>query len=219
MRRGRSRPRGVSVAAAATSALLSWPGLRRRTAMAQDEFDDFEQLARQYWNAWGDMRCVTSAARQRQPGRCRAGTTPWTGGRSSPRAQRHPASGATTRSTASTRRRSAGSGRCSSWPRSSPDARPSAADIAAAWKQALGARWRQPVRRHVQGTMPARASTASTQWIEQMRAVAAMRGSARAASWLGLPAFGFAREHQERWQHARAGAGRLPGAEPAPTTR
>lgn len=72
-----------------------------------------------------------------------------------------------------------------------------AADIVAAWKQALG-EGANPFASML-GAMPGSAHTDPSQWFEGFAPL--MQSWQRdGRSWLGLPAFGFAREHQERWQ-------------------
>ena len=171
--------------------------------MANSGLDDFEAW-RASTGAPGARRCARHAgARQRQPPACPAGTTRWTGGRNWPRARarRRAGHGATRRSIASTAqaqrlvRADAAAGRAVRRPgrqRAPTSRRPGSR------RSAATAPIRSPTCSAHARAGPARRST---QWIEQMRAVAADRMQARQArSWLGLPAFGFAREHQERWQ-------------------
>ncbi|HEY0506408.1 MAG TPA: class III poly(R)-hydroxyalkanoic acid synthase subunit PhaE [Lysobacter sp.] len=73
-----------------------------------------------------------------------------------------------------------------------------ATQIAAAWKQALGGEAANPFASML-GAMPGSAHTDPSQWFEGFAPL--MQSWQRdGKSWLGLPAFGFAREHQERWQ-------------------
>lgn len=79
----------------------------------------------------------------------------------------------------------------------------SAADIAGAWKQALGGDGANPFASML-GTMPGSAQLDPSQWAQQF-APMSQPWQRDGRSWLDLPAFGFAREHQERWQQlARA---------------
>jgi class III poly(R)-hydroxyalkanoic acid synthase PhaE subunit len=76
------------------------------------------------------------------------------------------------------------------------DAKP--ADIAQAWKQALGAAGENPFPEMLR-SMRGHGMQGMEQWIEGASPwLEAMRSEG--ASWLRLPAFGFAREHQERLQ-------------------
>jgi class III poly(R)-hydroxyalkanoic acid synthase PhaE subunit len=76
------------------------------------------------------------------------------------------------------------------------DAKP--ADIAQAWKQALGAAGENPFPEMLR-SMRGHGMQGMEQWIEDASPwLEAMRSEG--ASWLRLPAFGFAREHQERLQ-------------------
>jgi class III poly(R)-hydroxyalkanoic acid synthase PhaE subunit len=74
----------------------------------------------------------------------------------------------------------------------------SAADIASAWKQALGGNGANPFA-DMLGAMPGSVQTDPSQWFEQF-VPWLKQWQQQGRSWLGLPAFGFAREHQERWQ-------------------
>jgi class III poly(R)-hydroxyalkanoic acid synthase PhaE subunit len=72
------------------------------------------------------------------------------------------------------------------------------ADIASAWQRMLGANATNAFTDMFKG-MSGPGQHGVDQWMEQMGPVLqAMQRDGR--SWLGLPAFGFAREHQERWQ-------------------
>lgn len=79
----------------------------------------------------------------------------------------------------------------------------SAADIASAWKQMLGGQAAQSFT-DVFASMSRPGSQGMEQWIAQvqpfLRMLQSMQGPADAQSWMGLPTFGFAREHQARWQ-------------------
>lgn len=74
-----------------------------------------------------------------------------------------------------------------------------AADIASAWKQALGGDGANPFAQMF-ASMPGSEQTDPSKWFEAFAPwLQSMRRDGR--SWLDLPAFGFAREHQERLQH------------------
>ena len=75
-----------------------------------------------------------------------------------------------------------------------------ASEIAKVWKQLLGGANANPfadVLKHMRG--PGQHDFEA--WMEQVRPYLDMLQSGR-AHWADLPAFGFAREHQERWQAA-----------------
>lgn len=70
------------------------------------------------------------------------------------------------------------------------------ADIVGAWQQMLGTQGFADLFKGMSGP----GQHGIDQWMEQMAPM--LQGMQRdGRSWLGLPAFGFAREHQERWQH------------------
>lgn len=79
----------------------------------------------------------------------------------------------------------------------------SAADVASAWKQMLGGQAAQSFT-DVFASMSRPGSQGMEQWIAQvqpfLRMLQSMQGPADAQAWMGLPTFGFAREHQARWQ-------------------
>lgn len=75
----------------------------------------------------------------------------------------------------------------------------SAADIAGAWKQAMGGQGANPFA-DVFGAMRGPGQQDFARWVEQAKPFLE-RLQDGGSSLLGLPAFGFAREHQERVQH------------------
>lgn len=186
--------------------------------MAQE---DFESLARRYWGAWGDaMRAAAmpDAAGGAMPGFAGAmpgfaGTMPdFTGGMPvMPGAQAwHDAIDWWTKYAYGNRadvnevlsrfntqaRQWYGQMQQVAARFAGQDAKP--ADIAQAWKQALGAAGENPFPEMLR-TMRGHGMQGMEQWIEDASPwLEAMRSEG--ASWLRLPAFGFAREHQERLQ-------------------
>ena len=155
---------------------------------------DFEALARQYWNAWGEMmRGGTS------PEATHAGVQAW-----------HQAVDWWTQLVHGNRTEvNAAVERFNSQARdwygqmqqvaaqfAGQDA--SAAEIARAWKQALGAVGENPFPEMFRA-MRGQGQQGLDQWIEDASPYLDA-WKREGASWLGLPAFGFAREHQERWQ-------------------
>lgn len=79
----------------------------------------------------------------------------------------------------------------------------SAADIADAWKQSLSGAGGNPFAEVLRG-MQGPGQQGFERWMEEVSPfLEQLTGDARA--WMGMPAFGFTREHQERWQQlARA---------------
>lgn len=79
----------------------------------------------------------------------------------------------------------------------------SAADVASAWKQLLGGQAAQAFT-DVFASMSRPGMQGTEQWLAQvqpfLRAMQSMQAPVDARAWMGLPTFGFAREHQARWQ-------------------
>lgn len=154
---------------------------------------DFEALARQYWNAWGE------AMRGATPEGAQAGMQAW-----------HEAIDWWTRLAHGGRGEvDAAVDRFNSQARSwyglmqqvaarfaGQDS--TAADVARAWKQALGAVGENPFPEMFRA-MRGQGQQGLDQWIEDASPFLEA-WKREGASWLGMPAFGFAREHQERWQ-------------------
>src|SRR5690606_156479 len=75
---------------------------------------------------------------------------------------------------------------------------PAAADVVDAWKRMLGGAGANPFGDEF-ASMGGQGQQGFDQWFEQAAPfISALQGEGR--SWMGMPAFGFAREHQERWQ-------------------
>ena len=182
---------------------------RSNDAPMADATQDFEALARQYWNTWGDMLRTapfTGAMPGAMPGMppsARAAAPDgmkawhdaidwWT---QLAHGQRSEVNAAVDRF----------NGQARSWygamqqvaaQFAGQDA--GAGDIAQAWKQALGAVGENPFPELFR-TMRGQGQQGLDQWIEDASPfLDAWRREA--GSWLGMPAFGFAREHQKRWQ-------------------
>jgi class III poly(R)-hydroxyalkanoic acid synthase PhaE subunit len=155
---------------------------------------DFEALARQYWNAWGQAMRGGVAQDNAQ-----AGLQAW-----------HDAIDWWTQLAHGSRTEvNAAVDRFNSQARSwyglmqqvatqfaGQDA--GAADIAKAWKQALGAVGENPFPEMFRA-MRGQGQQGLEQWIEDASPFLEA-WKREGASWLGMPAFGLAREHQERWQ-------------------
>lgn len=169
--------------------------------MAKDTPTDFEALARQYWSAWGDaMRAagVPAAGASAHPGMqgWHEAVDWWTrlahGGRADVdaavgrfSAQTHDWYGKMQQVAAQFAGQQAGAG-----------------DIADAWKQALGAAGDNPennVFPEMLRGMCGQGLQGMEQWVEDASPMLDA-WKREGASWLGMPAFGVAREHQQRWQ-------------------
>lgn len=160
--------------------------------------NDFEALARQYWNAWGDaMRAGPAPTQPNVPGWNEAVAwwsqlakgVPGVGGG-------HDGINDAVERFNSQARSWFGQMQQVAAQFAGKDA--AAADIAAAWKQALGGGGANPFADMFKG-MQGPGQHGIEQWMEQVGPM--LQGMQRdGRSWLGLPAFGFAREHQERWQ-------------------
>jgi class III poly(R)-hydroxyalkanoic acid synthase PhaE subunit len=164
--------------------------------MAKQGMDDFETWTRQYWNAWGEaLRSAPMPASPSAP----AGVPGWNEAMTwwSQLAKGGPALGDEAVSRFSSQAQG-WFGQMQKLAAKFAGQPASAADIASAWKQALGGAGANPFA-DMLGTMPGSAQTDPSKWFEQL-APWLQQWQQPARSWLGLPAFGFAREHQERWQ-------------------
>ncbi|MDR7134298.1 class III poly(R)-hydroxyalkanoic acid synthase PhaE subunit [Lysobacter niastensis] len=171
--------------------------------MANQGMDDFEAWTRRYWNAWGEaLRAAPMATPSPStgvPGWNEA--MKWWSQLAQGGAQGVPGLGneAVSRFTAQAQ---GWFGQMQKLAAQFAGQNASAADIASAWKQALGGAAANPFA-DMLGTMPGSAQTDPSQWFEQLAPWLQQwlqQGQQRGRSLLGLPAFGFAREHQERWQ-------------------
>jgi len=155
--------------------------------------DGFEKIARQYWNAWGDaMRTGTpGAAPATMPGwqdaidwwsrMAQGGNADANAAVERFNAQARDWYGQMQQVAAQFAGRDAG-----------------AADIAAAWKRALGELGGNPFQDMI-GAMRGQGAQGFEQWSEAARPyLEAWRKEG--STWLGLPTFGIGREHQQRWQ-------------------
>jgi len=160
--------------------------------MTASQADDFESLARQYWSAWGEALRTAAPAGSGHVPDWKDAVDWWSklahGGRSE-------ANDAVERFNRQARdwfgqmqqvaARFAGQ-----------DA--SAADIAAEWKRALGATGENPFPEMFRA-MRGNGACGLEQWVEDASPwLDSMRREA--GGWLGVPAFGLGREHQERLQ-------------------
>ena len=158
--------------------------------MAMQGVDDFEAWTRRYWNAWGET------LRSQKPDAAMPGWNEaldwWS---KLARGGMAPGDEAVARFNSQAQ---GWFGQMQQLAAQFAGRPASAADIAAAWKQALGGEGANPFA-NMLGAMPGSAQTDPSQWFEGFAPL--MQSFQRdGRSWLGLPAFGFAREHQERWQ-------------------
>ncbi|MCI4567225.1 class III poly(R)-hydroxyalkanoic acid synthase subunit PhaE [Lysobacter sp. CFH 32150] len=157
---------------------------------------DFEALARQYWNAWGEtMRGGGNAGSEPM----HAGAKAW-----------HEAidwwtqlvHGNRTEVNAAVERFNTQArdwyGQMQQVAAQFAGQDASAAEITRAWKQALGAVGENPFPEMFRA-MRGQGQQGLEQWIEDASPYLDA-WKREGASWLGMPAFGLAREHQERWQ-------------------
>jgi class III poly(R)-hydroxyalkanoic acid synthase PhaE subunit len=158
-------------------------------------FDDFEQLARQYWGAWGDV--MRTGAKPAQPAipNWNDALGWWS---QLAKGATHPASGADDAVNRLNSQAQQWLGQMQQLAAQFAGTNAQPADIVSAWQRMLGANGANAFTDMFKG-MPGPGQHGVDQWMEQMAPLLqAMQRDGR--SWLGLPAFGFAREHQERWQ-------------------
>ncbi|HVI60153.1 MAG TPA: class III poly(R)-hydroxyalkanoic acid synthase subunit PhaE [Luteimonas sp.] len=154
---------------------------------------DFDALARQYWSAWGE------ALRAAAPGAARSGAQPWQEaldwwGRFA-QGGRQDGNDALERFNAQARQWLGQMQQVAAQFAGQPA---SAADIAKAWKGAMESAGGNPFLDLLRG-MRGPGLQGFEQWFEQASPyLEGLRNES--LSWLRMPAFGFAREHQERWQ-------------------
>lgn len=164
---------------------------------------DFEQLAQRYWSAWSDTMRDAAAGAAGQAG-ARAGMQAWHDAFDWWARQAHGnrlgVNDAVERFHAQTRQ---WLGQMQQVATRFAGRDHSAHDIAAAWREALGASGENPFPEMFRA-MRGQGLQGLDQWIEDASPyLDAMLKEGR--SWLGLPAFGLTREHQERAQQlARA---------------
>lgn len=156
---------------------------------------DFEALARQYWNAWGEMMRGGAST----PDAMHAGTQAWHDGidwwTRLVHGHRGEANAAVERFNTMARD---WYGQMQQVAAQFAGQDAGAAEIARAWKQALGAAGENPFPEMFRA-MRGQGQQGLDQWIEDASPfLDAWKREGK--SWLGLPAFGFAREQQERWQ-------------------
>ena len=160
-------------------------------------FDDFEQLARQYWSAWGDaMRTGATPAQPAVPNWNDA--LGWWSQLAKGAAAARPTTGAEDAVNRFNSQAQQWMGQMQQLAAQFAGTQAQPGDIATAWQRMLGANAPNAFADMFKG-MPGPGQHGVDQWMEQMAPM--LQSFQRdGRSWLGLPAFGFAREHQERWQ-------------------
>jgi len=160
-------------------------------------FDDFEQLARQYWSAWGEaMRHGSAPTQPAMPNWNDA--LGWWSQLAQGAAMANPASGANDAVNRFQSQAQQWFGQMQQLAAQFAGKPTQPADIVSAWQRMLGANANNAFADMFKG-MSGPGQHGVEQWLEQMAPMLqTMQRDGR--SWLGLPAFGFAREHQERWQ-------------------
>ena len=160
---------------------------------------DFESLARQYWNAWGESMRQGGMPRAGMANATTAGMPGWQdavdwwsklahGGRGE-------ANAAVERFNAQAKQ---WYGQMQQVAAQFAGQNASAADITSEWKRALGAMGENPFPELFR-SMRGQGQQGLDQWIEDASPyLDAWRRES--SSWLGMPAFGQNREQQERWQ-------------------
>ncbi|MET4727398.1 class III poly(R)-hydroxyalkanoic acid synthase PhaE subunit [Lysobacter enzymogenes] len=156
---------------------------------------DFERLARQYWGAWGEMMRGAQPQQPAQPSMpgWNEALNWWS---QLARGGAQPQVEDTLDRFNSQARGWFGEIQKLAAQFAGRDA--SAGDIAGAWKQALGGQGANPFA-DVFGAMRGPGQQDFARWVEQVKPLLE-RFQHGGSSLLGLPAFGFAREHQERVQ-------------------
>ncbi|AWV07092.1 class III poly(R)-hydroxyalkanoic acid synthase subunit PhaE [Marilutibacter maris] len=171
--------------------------------MANNPFgSDFESLAKQYWNQWGEMMRAGAApgAQAMPPNFAAGGGMP--GWEEAIGWWSQLARGAQPDANAAVGRfdRQARDwfGRIQQLAAGFAGQNPAVSEVVAAWKNMLGGGNANPFG-DVFASMGGRGQQGFDQWMEQVAPfIASMQGEGR--SWMGMPAFGFSREHQQRWQ-------------------
>ena len=168
---------------------------------------DFEALARQYWNAWGEM--ARGGGSGSAPDAMHAGTRAWQDGidwwTRLAHGNRGEANAAVERFNTIARD---WYGQMQQVAAQFAGQDAGAGEIARAWKQALGAAGENPFPEMFRA-MRGQGQQGLDQWIEDASPFLDA-WKREGLSWLGMPAFGFAREQQERWQALAAAHRRAP---------
>ena len=170
--------------------------------MATSQGSDFEALARQYWTAWGDaMRgAATPSGHTAGPqAGMQAGVKAWHDGidwwTQLVHGKRSEVNDVVERFNSQAR---SWYGQMQGVAAQFAGQNAGAGDVARAWKQALGAVGENPFPEMFRA-MRGQGQQGLDQWIEDASPYLDA-WKREGASWLGMPAFGFARERQERMQ-------------------
>jgi len=171
--------------------------------MATSQGSDFEALARQYWTAWGDaMRGAATPAGHAagpQAAGMQAGVKAWHDGidwwTQLVHGKRSEVNDVVERFNSQAR---SWYGQMQGVAAQFAGQNAGAGDVARAWKQALGAVGENPFPEMFRA-MRGQGQQGLDQWIEDASPYLDA-WKREGASWLGMPAFGFARERQERMQ-------------------
>lgn len=160
-------------------------------------FEDFEQIARQYWSAWGDaMRTNTAPSQPATPNWNDA--VGWWSQLAKGAGAASPATGAGDAVNRFNSQAQQWLGQMQQLAAQFAGTQAPPADIAATWQRMLGGNATTVFADMFKG-MAGPGQHGVDQWMEQMAPMLqSMQREGR--SWLGLPAFGFTREHQEGWQ-------------------
>ncbi|MEI2455571.1 class III poly(R)-hydroxyalkanoic acid synthase subunit PhaE [Lysobacter firmicutimachus] len=156
--------------------------------------DGFEQLARQYWSAWGEM--MRGAAPQPAPPSLPGWNEAVQWWSQLAKGSSPQADDTLDRFNSQAR---AWFGEIQKLAAQFAGRDASAADIAGAWKQAMGGQGGNPFA-DVFGAMRGPGQQDFSRWAEQI-APYLQNLHSEGRAWLGVPAVGFSREHQERVQH------------------
>lgn len=163
-------------------------------------FDDFEQLARQYWGAWGNAMQNDAMRMNAAPASAMPGWNDALGWWSqlAKGAVANPASGADDAINRFNSQAQHWYGQMQQLAAQFAGRPAQPADISAAWQRMVGMNGGNAFADMFKG-MSGPGQHGVDDWMRQMAPLLqSMQRDGR--SWLGLPAFGFAREHQERWQ-------------------
>ncbi|GAA4864544.1 class III poly(R)-hydroxyalkanoic acid synthase subunit PhaE [Luteimonas vadosa] len=166
-------------------------------AKPEHQENEFETLARQYWGAWGDAMRQASAPATPSPGM--AGAKAWHDAMDWwARAARGEQSQANVALDQFNAQAKLWYGQMQQVAAQFAGQDAGAGEITRAWKEALGAAGHNPFPEMLR-SMRGPGLQGMDQWIEDASPfLSAFRDEG--ASWLRLPQFGFAREHQERAQ-------------------
>ncbi|MFC0679212.1 class III poly(R)-hydroxyalkanoic acid synthase subunit PhaE [Lysobacter korlensis] len=165
---------------------------------------DFNEAARQYWTAWADMMRGAGMTPAHQPAQPAWGDPNAWWAQMTGTARPEPVNPGEELMRRFREQAGGWYGQMQQLAAQFAGRDASASEIASAWKQALGGNAATAFT-DVFAAMSRPGQQGMESWIAQMKpllpALQAMQGGAPdARAWMGLPTFGFTREHQERWQ-------------------